>query len=227
MRAGSPKQIGYVVGLTGADRELVGIDFRVQDGNLYGVGNGGGIYLIDPQTAVATKTRQLTVALVGTAFGVDFNPAANALRIVSNTGQNLRQPFADPAAATAVDLPLNDGAGARVLGVSGVAYVNNDLAAATGTTLFDIDASLNQVAIQIPPNNGALVRTGGLTVDAEGPVGFDLYSKLRDRYHGGQQGLRRVRGVGCPRRSTGSTCSRARRHGSVPSATRSSTSPCR
>ena len=33
--------------------------------------------------------------LEGENFGVDFNPAANALRIVSDTGQNLRQPFAD------------------------------------------------------------------------------------------------------------------------------------
>ena len=30
------------------------------------------------------------VALAGTAFGVDFNPRADLLRIVSNTGQNLR-----------------------------------------------------------------------------------------------------------------------------------------
>ena len=51
-RARSPertKQVGYVTGLTGADSALVGIDFRVQDGKLYGVGNGGGIYTIDPE----------------------------------------------------------------------------------------------------------------------------------------------------------------------------------
>jgi hypothetical protein len=46
-RATSPeraRQIGYVSGLIGADTALVGIDFRVQDGKLYGVGNGGGVY---------------------------------------------------------------------------------------------------------------------------------------------------------------------------------------
>ena len=37
---------------------------------------------------------QLTVGLDGYFFGVNFNPAANALRIISNTGQNLRHPFA-------------------------------------------------------------------------------------------------------------------------------------
>ena len=51
-RARSPERtrdLGYVTGLTGADMALVGIDFRVQDGKLYGVGNGGGVYTIDPE----------------------------------------------------------------------------------------------------------------------------------------------------------------------------------
>ena len=33
---------------------------------------------------------QLTIPLDGTVFGVDFNPAADRLRIISDTGQNLR-----------------------------------------------------------------------------------------------------------------------------------------
>jgi len=37
---------------------------------------------------VATSFSQLTVPLEGSFFGVDFNPAANALRIISDTGQN-------------------------------------------------------------------------------------------------------------------------------------------
>ena len=90
--------IGSVYGLQAPDTMLVGIDFRVQDGQLYGVGNGGGIYTIDTYTAVATLVSKLTVGLDGYFFGVDFNPAANALRIISNTGQNLRQPFAGPLA---------------------------------------------------------------------------------------------------------------------------------
>jgi Domain of unknown function (DUF4394) len=174
-----PREIGPISGLTG-DSMLVGIDYRVQDGLLYGVGNAGGIYTIDPGTAAATKARQLTVALNGTWFGVDFNPAANALRIVSDTGQNLRQPFADPPAPTAVDTALNYTAGVPTTGITGAAYVNNDLAADTGTTLFDIDTVMNQVVIQVPPNAGTLVRTGSLTVDPDTPVGFDIYSKLRD-----------------------------------------------
>jgi hypothetical protein len=73
-------------GLSG-DQSLIGIDYRVQDGKLYGVGNNGGIYTLSTADASAAKVGQLTVGLIGTVFGVDFNPAANRLRVISNTGQ--------------------------------------------------------------------------------------------------------------------------------------------
>ena len=123
---------------------------------------------------------ELTVDLQGVAFGVDFNPAANALRIISDTGQNLRHPFAGPLQfQTQTDMPLNYTPGTNATGVTGAAYTNNDLDTDTGTTLFDIDTMLDQVAIQSPPNNGSLVATGLLTVDADTPVGFDIYTQLR------------------------------------------------
>jgi hypothetical protein len=174
-------EIGSVSGLKTPDYALVGIDFRVQDGQLYGVGNGGGIYTLDTHTAVATLVSQLTVRLDGYFFGVDFNPAANALRIISNTGQNLRHPFAGPLAGqTQTDATLNYVAGTPATGLTGAAYTNNDLDPNTGTTLFDIDTALNQVVVQSPPNAGSLVATGLLTVDPDTPVGFDIYTRLQD-----------------------------------------------
>src|SRR5262245_48889544 len=177
-------QIGTVYGLQAPDTMLVGMDFRVQDGMLYGVGDRGGIYTIDTYTAVATLVQNLAVNLDGYFFGVDFNPAANALRIISNTGQNLRQPFAGPLMGqTQTDAPLNYPGPPAVnpaTGLTGAAYTNNDLDPNTGTTLFDIDTSLNQVVIQSLPNAGSLVATGMLTVDADSPVGFDIYTTLQD-----------------------------------------------
>ena len=176
--------IGSVYGLQAPDTMLVGIDFRVQDGQLYGVGNGGGIYTIDTNSAVVSFVSRLTVGLDGDFFGVDFNPAANALRIISNTGQNLRLPFMGPLAGqTQTDAPLNYPGPPAInpaMGLSGAAYTNNDLDPNTGTTLFDIDTSLNQVVIQTPPNAGSLVATGMLTDDADTPVGFDIYTTLQD-----------------------------------------------
>jgi hypothetical protein len=179
-----PRDIGSVSGLQAPDIVLVGMDFRVQDGQLYGVGNGGGIYTLDTNTAVATLVSRLTTSLDGDFFGVDFNPAANALRIISNTGQNLRHPFAGPLAGqTQTDTRVNYPGPPAVnpaTGLTGAAYTNNDLDPNTGTTLFDIDTSLNQVVIQSPPNAGSLVTTGLLTVDADTPVGFDIYTTLQD-----------------------------------------------
>lgn len=167
-----------VQGLSG-DQRLVGIDYRVQDGKLYGVGNAGGVYSIDDRGR-ATKVKQLTVALAGTNFGVDFNPAANALRVISDTGQNLRQPFADLSAATVSDGPLAYTAGTPATGVTGAAYTNNDADANTATTLYDLDTTMDQIAIQSPANAGSLAATGKLGVDAGPDAGFDIYSVVRD-----------------------------------------------
>jgi Domain of unknown function (DUF4394) len=168
------QDVGPITGLGGGDAELVGIDFRIQDGELYGLGDGGGIYTIDRATAVATLVEQLDVALVGEEFDIDFNPAADALRIISDTGQNLRHPFSGPLEfQTQVDLDLN------VAAATAAAYTNNDLDLNTGTTLFDISSETDQVLIQSPPNDGALIATGLLTVDA-GAWGFDIFSVVSD-----------------------------------------------
>ena len=177
--AARPRDIGKVVGLQSPDTALVGIDFRVKDGKLYGVGNGGGIYTINTMSAKATLASKLTTALNGVFFGVDFNPAADRLRIVSDTGQNLRHNV-DPGGMTIVDPSLNYTSNVAATGITGAAYTNNDLDPATGTTLFDVDTLLNQVVIQSPPNNGSLVATGLLTADAGTPVGFDIYTELQD-----------------------------------------------
>lgn len=183
-RARSPhrtKDIGYVSGLTGADTGLVGIDFRVQDGQLYGVGNGGGVYRINPRSAAATFVNALTVPLAGTAFGVDFNPAADRLRIVSDTGQNLAHNVNDGGVTLAnatLTYTAPPAAAVAATGVGAAAYTNNDLNAATATTLVDLDTMLDQVVIQSPPGNGFLVATGKLGVDASARAGFDIYSVL-------------------------------------------------
>ncbi|GAA1835205.1 DUF4394 domain-containing protein [Microlunatus capsulatus] len=174
------RAIGTVRGLTG-DTQLVGIDRRVQNGKLYGVGDQGGIYTLSARSAKATPAGRLTTPLAGTSFGVDFNPAANALRVVSDTGQNLRQPFGTGNAATAptvVDGPLTY-LGVPATGVAGAAYTNNDLAASTATSLFDLDTALDQVALQSPANAGSLAATGKLGVDAGSDVGFDIASTVR------------------------------------------------
>jgi len=191
-KPGRSQEIGFVTELRGNDVALVGIDFRVQDGLLYGVGNGGGVCTIDRRTGVASFVNSLNdgvnpVALSGTFFGVDFNPAADRLRIVSDAGQNLSHNV-NAGGTTAVQMMLNTGPTTPpapppppVLGVSGAAYTNNDNEPAnptTNTTLFDINTMSDQVVIQSPPASGTLVATGSLGVDAGPWVGLDIYSSL-------------------------------------------------
>ncbi|WP_092383585.1 DUF4394 domain-containing protein [Micromonospora phaseoli] len=161
------------------DEELVGIDYRVQNGRLYGVGDEGGVYLISARDARATEVSQLSVPLKGRYFGVDFNPAADRLRVISDQGQNLRHNLNDDTTVVDGTLtypPSTDAA----KGVTGAAYTNNDLDPDTATTLFDIDTNLDQVAVQSPANAGQLAATGKLGVDAGIWAGFDIYSSIRD-----------------------------------------------
>lgn len=170
--------IGQISGLTD-DSTLVGMDYRPSNNTLYGVGNAGGVYTIDAGSAAATKVAQLSVALDGTSFGVDVNPAADALRIISDTGQNLR--FSFSAGTTTADTPLMyPGASGQATGVTGAAYTNNDADPNTATTLYVIDSTMDQVVVQSPANSGQLAATGKLTVDTNARVGFDIYSSVRD-----------------------------------------------
>ncbi|QQM39429.1 DUF4394 domain-containing protein [Streptomyces liliifuscus] len=165
-------------GLVG-DTAVVGLDFRVQNGLLYLVGNKGGIYTVQIPPAVpnplVTKVSQLSVPLQGTNFGVDFNPAADRLRIISDTGQNLAHNLANSSTATNTPLTTD---GATTHGVTAAAYTNNDLNSATATTLFDINTTSDQVVIQSPPANGLLVPTGSLGFDTGVNAGFDIFSDL-------------------------------------------------
>ena len=156
----------------------------MQDGKLYGVGNGGGVYTIDTTTAHAQLVNALTIPLNGTAFGVDFNPAADRLRIISDTGQNLAHNVnagGVTAANAALTYTAPPATPVTATGLSGAAYTNNDVAPAgtpTATTLFDVDTTLDQIVVQSPPGNGILVATGKLGFDAGPSAGFDIYSRL-------------------------------------------------
>src|SRR3712207_401716 len=60
---------GLLIGET-----LVGIDYRVANGQLYGIGSTNKLYLINPQTGAATQVGapdQFTLA--GSMWGMDFN----------------------------------------------------------------------------------------------------------------------------------------------------------
>lgn len=157
-----------ITGLTAGDT-LVGVDVRPATGALYGIASSGRIYTIDPASGVATAGPVLDVAMTGTVFGVDFNPVADRLRVVSDGGQNLR--INVDTGATTVDGSINPPGSIIVE----VAYTNSVPAPAT-TTLYDIDMVTSSLLQQNPPNDGTLVNIGplGVTLDAGSSVGIDI-----------------------------------------------------
>jgi hypothetical protein len=176
---GSTSSLTPVTGLL-PGTSLVGIDFRpAVSGQLVGVGQTGGtgaVYTINAMTGVATQINDIP-ALMGTSFGVDFNPVPDALRIVSNTGQNLRITTGGTGTVV-VDGNLNPGAPS----VAGAAYANNVPGGIGGvTTLFDIDFGTDTLMTQgsangapISPNTGTLILVGALGVNTGPLIGFDI-----------------------------------------------------
>jgi hypothetical protein len=172
---------------------VVGIDIRPANGLLYGLTNLGRVGVIDPATGVVSPIVTLTadpvdltspfVALSGVDFGVDFNPVPDRLRIVGDSGQDLRVNV-DTGLVTS-DADLNPGTPA----VTAVAYANN-FAGTTSTTLYDLGAAADTLYIQNPPNNGTLLAVGaGLGADVAGDAGFDIFG-------GGNVGLAAIRPAG-------------------------------
>ena len=153
-----------------AGENILGIDMRPATGQLYALGSTSRLYAINMSSGAATavSAAPFVTLLVGSSFGFDFNPTVDRIRVISNTGQNLRLNPNDGTVA-ATDLPLNPG----VPAVSAAAYINN-FPGATTTTLFDIDPATDKLYMQNPPNNGTLVEVGALGIDISSDNGFDI-----------------------------------------------------
>ena len=159
----------------GANETVLGIDVRPSDDQLYGVTSANRAVQINPVTgAIRPAFGPFSPALNGQSHGVDFNPVANALRIVSDTEQNLRVSAAND---TNNDGALNYAAGDAGAGtnpsVGGAAYTNS-VPGASSTVLYDIDTARDVLVRQDPPNSGTLNTVGALGQNYDEPVGFDI-----------------------------------------------------
>lgn len=197
-QAGQPDRIlerRAVTGLPAGER-LVGIDFRVARGVLYALSQAGRLYTLDIPTGAlrAVGPGPAVVGLRGTAFGFDFNPVADRIRVVSNTGQNLRL-HPDTGAAVDGD-PAVDGVqpdpalryawsdvhAGRAPDVAGAAYTYNTQDSKI-TTNYAIDRALGVLVMQgsregatpvVSPNTGQLRTVGSLGLPPLLDVAFDI-----------------------------------------------------
>ncbi len=204
-----------VSGLTQND-SLRAIDFRFTppssiadfNGNsgLYAIGQNGTsqqLYSLAVSgttataTAVGARFDLIPSAPAAAAFGFDFNPTVDRIRVEEPTAnRDLRLnpntgAIADGDATTAGVQP--DGAtaydpsdqnNALDPDVVGSAYTNPDADATTGTTLYVLDAKNDKLAIQgrgttgsadfVSPNAGRLFTVGNLGLNIGTNVGFDI-----------------------------------------------------
>src|SRR5206468_2062997 len=129
----------------------------------------GRLSILNPATAFATPLsgRLDPRMLAGAAYGVDFDPVADVLRVVSDAGSNVRiSPITGQALAGGPALAYapgdsHFGASPKIVGSAH----SNSFAGATSTSLFGIDSGLDILVVQDPPDDGVLHTVG--------PLGFN------------------------------------------------------
>jgi hypothetical protein len=172
--ARNPDRIKDIQSITGlpAGVSLRGIDFRPKTGDLYGVGSDSVVYRVNPSTGIAiAEGPAFTPALRGKAYGVDFNPVVDKIRVVSDDRQNLRLNV-DEGTVLMQDADLNPG----LPQVVAAGYENSSFSFTqpTATTLHVVDAASDTLFTQNPPNNGTLTNPRKLRLDVGLNAGFDI-----------------------------------------------------
>ncbi len=169
----NPEMAGTVImkpitGLASGEKVL-GIDMRPKTSQLFALGSSNQIYSVNMASGTFTAVgAPFSPALSGTHFGFDFNPTVDRIRVVSNTGQNLRLNPENGQLAME-DGKLNPGTPM----IDACAYTNNMANAAT-TALYTIDFGTNALYLQNPPNDGTQVLVGGLGISVDANNGFDI-----------------------------------------------------
>ncbi len=198
----TPGVLGTVRPITGlrAGEEIVGVDYRYPPGaapvtplGLYAVGvvdegatDSLQAYRLDAGTGAATAIGPPLAGVTdGTAYGMDFNPTVDRIRVVNDGDENLR---INPNNGARADAPVNDvdlSPAAALVGA--VAYDRPALAptvpaTAANTTLYALRPSTDELVTiggvnSTPsPNQGALAAVGPLNVafDAGEALNLDI-----------------------------------------------------
>jgi hypothetical protein len=195
--AGQPQKIiasKAIVGLQPGE-VILGIDYRISKDMLYALGSSGRLYTLNEDSGQLTPVgaAPFAVKLDGTMFGFDFNPTVDRIRVISNTGQNLRL-HPDTGAVVdsnpnlegiQIDGPLtyaaSDANAGKKPSIVGAAYSYNK-ADPKITTNYALDASTGSLVTQgsregttpaVSPNTGQLFTVGKLGVNFE-DAAFDI-----------------------------------------------------
>lgn len=171
-----------------AGENILAMDVRPADGRLYGVTNFNRLYTIGTLDGAAVFAASIGpsagdafIGLVGTRFGIDFDPVNDKLRVISDAGQNLRiNPDTGLVTTdTNVGYATTDPLTGQTPLIADIAFNNNDNSA-TKTTLFALDDGTHAL-VRVGGPNGTPAPSGGQlamlgTFGQEGitSMGFDI-----------------------------------------------------
>ena len=166
-----------------AGETLVGMDYRVARGVLYALSSAGRLYTLDTSTATLRPVGNTPgVVLEGQRIGVNFNPVADRVRVVSDSGQNLRL-HPDTGAVAATDPPLSWAVPAAVAARVGAAAYTYNKRDEKLTTNYAIDLAGGLLVTQgsvegqqpvVSPNTGRLAVVGPLGSGALQAAAMDI-----------------------------------------------------
>ncbi len=181
-QTGAVSMDSAISGLNVGD-SLVDIDvFFSGDRKVYGLGASGTLYTLDPLSGAASVS--VPNAALGSPTAIDFNPAADRLRVFS--GDNNFRITPGTGVVTADGL-LTYAAGDVNFGANpnlrAAAYINN-VDAPGATALYSIDSDLNTLNLHSVGPQFSVLNTqfgltlGGIGFDIGEDVGFDVLSPM-------------------------------------------------
>lgn len=161
-----------LTGLAAADI-LYGIDFRPSTGVLYGIAAStttGRVITINPATGAVTYIGAGFTINPSDSFGMDFDPVADAIRLIGAGDTNIRiNPTTGALIST--DSTINPGTPA----VTHIAYTNSAFGPAPATAaLYALDAFTDSLYTVNPANGGTLSLVGAAGLNVSGFGGFDI-----------------------------------------------------
>jgi len=172
----NPTEINTALPVQGlmSNEHIVGMDFRAIDSNLYAYSNFGRTYTINQSTAQATFRGQV-MPFDGSNFGYDWNPVADAFRVLSESDYNARITIDGNTVVSegALTYTMGDAGFGLNPNVTGSSYTNSLIGAST-TQLFAVDAGTNSLARLDNPSSGLLTTVGALGIDINARGGFDI-----------------------------------------------------
>lgn len=186
--AGQPQKVLSRLPLKGlaVGDSLVGLDYRVSRGVLFALSASGRLYTLDTATAELKPVGNAApVALQGQTIGLNFNPVADRIRVVSDSGMNLRlHPETGAVAATdpALAYAPGDAHAGQPPRLSAAAYTYNKSNDKL-TTNYAIDRATGALVTQgtvegvtpvVSPNTGLLRSVGPLGTGALAHAALDI-----------------------------------------------------